>query len=75
MNKEKKYKMNEKQKYVGIILRNRKLLKINVLILSVGLGLSILGYDGVGEPIIWLGIIIFGYTTVTGFMAKKQLKQ
>ncbi len=75
MNKEKKYNMNKKQKYIGIILRNRKLLKINVLILSVGLGLSILGRDNIGEPIIWLGIIIFGYTTVTGFMAKKQLKQ
>ncbi|WP_342305363.1 hypothetical protein [Methanolobus sp. ZRKC5] len=75
MNKEKKYKMNEKQKYIGIILRNRKLLKINVLVLSVGLGLSILGRDDIGEPIIWLGIIIFGYTTFTSFMAKKQLKQ
>lgn len=75
MDKEKKYKINEKQKYIGIILRNRKLLKINVLILSVGLGLSILGRDDIGEPIIWLGIIIFGYTTVTGFMARKQLKK
>ncbi|MDY0386471.1 MAG: hypothetical protein RBT65_04940 [Methanolobus sp.] len=75
MNKEKKYEMNEKQKYIGIILRNRKLLKINVLILSIGLGLAILGYENIGEPIIWLGIIIFGYTTVTGFMARKQLKK
>lgn len=75
MNKEKKYKKNEMQKYIGTSIRNRKLLKINVLILSVGLGLSILGRDDLGEPIIWLGIIIFGYTTVTGFMARKQLKK
>ena len=75
MNEEKKHIIHEKQKYVSIIYRNRKLLKINVLILSIGLALSYIGYEGIGEPIIWLGIIIFGYATVSIFMAKKQLKQ
>jgi hypothetical protein len=75
MNKEKKYIIHERQRYIGIIHRNQKLLKINVLILSAGLALSYLGYEKIGEPILWLGIIIFGYTAFTSFMAKKQLKQ
>jgi len=51
------------------------LLKVNVLILSIGLALSYLGYEDMGEPIIWLGIIIFGYAALSSYMAKKQLKQ
>ncbi|WP_319507967.1 hypothetical protein [uncultured Methanolobus sp.] len=75
MNKEKKHIVHEKQKYISIIYRNRKLLKVNVLILSIGLALSYLGYEDMGEPIIWLGIIIFGYAALSSYMAKKQLKQ
>lgn len=74
MSNDKKQAVNERQKYIAIIQRNRQLLKINVLILSIGLALSYLGYDGIGEPILWLGIITFAYTTVSSFMAKKQLK-
>lgn len=66
--------ISERQKNIGIIHRNRQLLKINILILSVALALSLLGYKEIGDPILWLGIIIFGYATITSFIAKKQLK-
>ncbi|WP_094228283.1 hypothetical protein [Methanolobus psychrotolerans] len=75
MNQEKKRVFHQREKYIGIIRRNRQLLKINILILSAGLALSYLGHESIGEPILWLGIIIFGYTTFSSLMAKKQLKQ
>jgi hypothetical protein len=75
MSNNKKQIIHERQKNIAIIRRNKQLLKVNVLILSIGLALSYMGYDGIGEPVIWLGIIIFGYTTFTSMVAKKQLKQ
>lgn len=75
MNMNKRKMISERQKNIAILRRNKQLLKVNVLILSAGLALSILGYKEVGDPILWLGVIIFAYTTVTGMMAKKQLKQ
>ncbi len=75
MKKEKKNNMNERQKNIAILLRNKQLLKFNVLILGAGLALSYVGRESIGEPLIWLGIIIFGYTTITGFSARKHLKE
>ncbi len=74
MKKAKKNIMSKRQRYITIINRNRQLLKVNILILSIGLALSYLDYV-IGEPILWLGIIIFVYTTVSTFMARSQLKK
>ena len=75
MKKEKKESLHEKQKNIAILYRNKKLLKVNVLILSAGLALTYLGKGAIGEPILWLGIIIFGYTTVTNIMARKAIRE
>ncbi|WP_340818557.1 hypothetical protein [Methanolobus sp. WCC4] len=74
MNKNKKQIVYEREKHVSVLRRNRQLHKVNILILSIGLALSYIGYEGIGEPILWLGIITFAYTTVTSFNARKQLK-
>ncbi|MEZ5333966.1 MAG: hypothetical protein R2741_01325 [Methanolobus sp.] len=74
MNNDKKQSLHDRQKNIAIIRRNRQLLKADIFILSAGLALSYLGYAGMGEPILWLGVIMFGYTTVTSLIAKKQLK-
>ncbi|WP_407356974.1 hypothetical protein [Methanolobus sp. WCC5] len=75
MKKEKKQMMNERQKHIAILRSNRQLLKINVLILSIGLALSYLGHEKIGEPVLWIGIIIFIYTTITNLIARKNLKK
>ena len=75
MKKEKKETLQEQQKHLAVLHRNKKLLKINVVILSVGLALSYLGQETIGEPILWLGIIIFGYTLVTNYAARSALKK
>lgn len=75
MKKEKQQALQEKQRNIAILYRNRKLLKINVLILSIGLALSYLGNEGIGQPLLWLGIIIFVYTLVTNYTARAALKK
>lgn len=75
MNQDKKQELHQKQKNIAILHRNKKLLRINVLILSIGLALSYIGKEAIGEPILWLGIIIFAYTTYTNITARRMLKQ
>lgn len=74
MNKEKNNLVQERQKSIAVLKRNRGLLRINVLILGAGLALTYFGNENIGDPLIWLGLIIFAYTTFTGMVARKQLK-
>lgn len=75
MKKEKRETLQEQHRNLAILHRNKKLLKINLIILSAGLALSYLGKEGIGEPILWLGIIIFAYTLVSNYIARSALKK
>jgi uncharacterized membrane protein YadS len=74
MNKEKKNHMQSRQKNIAILKRNKGLLKVTILILGAGLSLTYLGRANIGDPLIWLGVIIFAYTMFTGMLARQQLK-
>jgi hypothetical protein len=74
MKTEKKQLIQEKQKHIAILYRNRKLLRINLLILSAGLALSYFEHK-IGEPLLWLGITIFVYTLITNYNARSALKK
>ncbi|SFM23282.1 hypothetical protein [Methanolobus profundi] len=73
MNTDKKKMIHAKQKSVAILKRNRQLLKIDILVLSIGLAFSYFGNEGIGNPILWLGVIIFVYSIASSFMVKRQL--
>jgi len=75
MKKEKKETLQEQHKNLAVLHRNKKLLKINVIILSLGLVLSYFGQEEIGEPMLWLGIIIFVYTLVSNYIARSALKK
>lgn len=75
MKKEKKETIREQHKNLAVLHRNKKLLKINVVILSLGLALSYFGQEEIGEPMLWLGIIIFVYTLVSNYIARSALKK
>ncbi|MDW7731281.1 MAG: hypothetical protein SCH66_02500 [Methanolobus sp.] len=75
MKKEKRETLQEQHRNLAILHRNKKLLKINLIILSAGLALSYLGKEGIGEPMLWLGILIFTYTFVSNYMARSALKK
>ena len=75
MNPEKKQNLNERQKYIAILVRNRQLTKINLLILSSGLLLTLLGFREVGSFIVWVGIGIFVFTLFSNITAKQKLRK
>ena len=73
MKADKKENMIERQKYIAILVRNRKLTKINLIILGSGLLLT-LGEVKIGGIIVWVGIVIFVFTLFSNIAAKKMLR-
>ncbi|WP_370571744.1 hypothetical protein [Methanomethylovorans sp.] len=71
----KKDQLQAKQRYIAILKTNKKLTRINVIILSIGLALSYLGKDTLGNPLLWTGIVIFLYTMSSSLMARRSLKK
>ena len=75
MNADKKQALQDRQKYILILHRNKQIMRVNILVLSVGLALSFIGKESIGEPILWLGIIIFAYTTYSNVITRRALKE
>ena len=67
--------MVAKQKYLAIVKRNKKINKVNIVILAVGLLLTFTNYGEVGNQIIWLGVIIFVYTFGSNFIARAGIRK
>jgi len=74
MKADKKENMIERQKYIAILVRNRKLTKINLIILGSGLLLTLGGFEDVGGIIVWVGIVIFVFTLFSNLVAKRMLR-
>ncbi|MCD4842147.1 MAG: hypothetical protein K8R08_09155 [Methanosarcinales archaeon] len=74
MKADKKENMIERQKYIAILVRNRKLTKINLIILGSGLLLTLGGFEDVGSIIVWVGIVIFVFTLFSNLAAKRMLR-
>ena len=74
MKADKKENMIERQKYIAILVRNRKLTKINLIILGSGLLLTLARFEEVGSMIVWVGIVIFIFTLFSNLAAKKMLR-
>lgn len=74
MKADKKENMIERQKYIAILVRNRKLTKINLIILGSGLLLTLARFEEVGSLIVWVGIVIFVFTLFSNVAAKRMLR-
>ncbi|MBA1340874.1 MAG: hypothetical protein C5S40_01920 [ANME-2 cluster archaeon] len=74
MKLEKKENLTVRQKYIAILTRNRKLTKINLIILGGGLVLTLAGFEEIGSLIVWVGIVIFAFTLFSDITAKKMLR-
>jgi hypothetical protein len=74
MKADKKENMIERQKYIAILVRNRKLTKINLIILGSGLLLTLARFEKVGSMIVWVGIVIFVFTLFSNLAAKRMLR-
>ncbi|KAF5420979.1 MAG: hypothetical protein C5S44_07440 [Candidatus Methanocomedens sp.] len=74
MKADKKENMIERQKYIAILVRNRKLTKVNLIILGSGLLLTLARFEEVGSMIVWVGIVIFVFTLFSNLAAKRMLR-
>lgn len=75
MKQEKKENMIAKQRSAIIIKRNKKINKVNIIILAVGLMLTFTNYGEIGNQVIWLGVIIFVYTFGSNFIARSGMRK
>ncbi len=72
LKQEKKERIIRKQKYRNILVRNRKINRVNIFILGSGLLLIFLDYDQAAFLLIWTGVAIFLYTTFSGIYARRS---
>lgn len=71
MKAEKKEKMIQRQKSRVVIAKNKKVNKINLVILGAGLLLMLLGQTVAGNILIWIGVGIFVYTLLSNLASRR----
>jgi len=69
---EKKERMIRNQKYRNIRTRNKKINRINLMILAIGLLLLFLGQDILASVLIWAGVAIGMYTILSSIFAHRS---
>ncbi len=75
MNDDKKNYMLEKQNYVRVRDRNRKIGLASMVILSIGLALKFVDMTEFGENFIWLGVVMVIYIFGSNMMARSALNK
>lgn len=75
MKAEKKEYNVARQEYLEITKRNRKIAKIDMLILGTGLLLKYVGHADIGKHFMWLGVILILYVFGSNMMAKSDLRK
>ncbi len=75
MKDEKKNYMLEKQNYVRVRNRNRKIGLASMAILAIGLGLKFVDMAEFGENFIWLGVVMVIYIFGSNMVARSALSK
>jgi hypothetical protein len=72
---EKKENLVKMQAYKKVVDQNKKINKINLVVLSAGLVLTILGRETAGSYFLWTGIFVLFITTISGILASGSLRR
>jgi hypothetical protein len=75
LNSEKKENLAKIQAYKKVVNQNKKINKINLVVLAAGLLLIILGMEKVGSYLIWVGIFVLFVTTISNILASGSLRK
>ncbi|MBP2031304.1 hypothetical protein J2755_002267 [Methanohalophilus levihalophilus] len=75
MKDEKKNYMLEKQNYIRVRDRNRKIGLASMILLAIGLGLKYVDMADVGENFIWLGVVMVIYIFGSNMMARSAMSK
>ena len=75
MNAEKKENLVKMQAYKKVVNQNKKINKINLVVLVAGLLLTVLGMEKVGNYLLWVGIFVLFVTTISSILASGSLRR
>lgn len=75
MNAEKKENLEKKRAYKKVVDQNKKINKINLVVLAVGLLLTVLGMEKAGSYLIWVGIFVLFITSISSILASGSLRK
>jgi uncharacterized ion transporter superfamily protein YfcC len=72
---EKKENMVKKRAYKKVTDKNKRLNKLNLVVLGAGLLLTVLGMETIGYYILLIGLFVFFTTTISGLFASGSLRK
>lgn len=75
MKAEKKENMEKMRAYKKVKDQNKRVNKINIVILAVGLILTVLGMEKIGSYFLWTGMFVLIITGISGIFASGSLRK
>ncbi len=75
MNAEKKENLEKMRAYKKVVNQNKKINKINLVVLAAGLLLTVLGIEKAGNYLIWVGIFVLFITSISSILASGSLRR
>lgn len=75
MKAEKKENMVKKRAYKKVADKNKRLNKLNLVVLGAGLLLTVIGMETIGYYILLIGLFVFFTTTISGLFASGSLRK
>ncbi len=72
---EKKDNMVKMRAYKKVINQNKRINKINLVVLAAGLLLMVLGVEKVGNYLLWVGMFVFFITALSGIFASGSFRK
>lgn len=75
MNAEKKENLVKMQAYKKVVDQNKKINKINLVVLTAGLLLTMLGMEKAGSYLILIGIFVLFVTSISSILASGSLRR
>lgn len=75
MKAEKKENLVKMRAYKKVADQNKRVNKINLLVLAAGLLLTLLGMEKVGSYFLWTGMFVLFITAISGIIASGSLRR
>ncbi len=75
MKAEKKENLVKMRAYKKVADQNKRVNKINLVVLAAGLLLTVLGMEKVGSYLLWTGMFVLFITAISGILASGSLRR
>lgn len=72
---EKKENMEKARAYKKVMGKNKKINKINFVVLAAGLLFTVLGMEEIGNYLLWTGMFVLFVTALSGIFASGSLRR